>query len=479
MRKIYQLLLRSYLGPFVLTFFIAVFILLMQFLWKWVDELVGKGLEWHIIAELLFYASSTFVPLALPLATLLASLMTFGNLGERYELVAMKAAGISLRKIMMPLIITSLAVGIAAFFFSNYVLPVANLKFRSILYDVTQQKLAFNIKEGIYYNGLDGYTIWVGKKEKDEKTIRDVMIYDHTHKMGNTNLTIADSGRMEITEDESYLIFTLYNGVNYDESLDRKSQKTRPFRETTFSESQRRFSLSAFNLTRTNEELFKKNYQMLNIRQLEDAVDSLEHQISYRVDDYVRSFPSNYFYFKTKYDTTLAAPVDSAKNIDSIFLRDFPLHERIKIVDMALNAARNLKVNIEYHIDFLESRERLITKHDIEWHRKFTLAFACLVLFFIGAPLGAIIRKGGLGLPLVMSVVLFVLYHIISTTGFKYAREGVMSPMEGMWLASVVFLPLGIFLTLKATSDSPVLDTDAWQRILAKFINALKKWNKK
>lgn len=475
MRKIYQLLLRSYLGPFIMTFFIAVFILLMQFLWKWVDELVGKGLEWHILAELLFYASSTFVPLALPLATLLASLMTFGNLGERYELVAMKAAGISLRKIMKPLIITSIIVGISAFFFSNWVLPIANLKFRSILYDVSQQKLAFNIKEGIYYNGLDGFTIHVEKKEKDEKTIRGVMIYDHSEKMGNTNLTIADSGYMEVTEDEKYLVFTLYNGVNYDEKLDRKSLETRPFRQTSFTESQRRFDLSTFALTRTNEDLFKKNYQMLNLQQLEEAVDSIHKQTHNRIEDYVRTFPSNYFYFRSKYDTTRSTPVDSTNLLDSNFIGSFPQNEKNKIIDNALNSARNIKVNIEYQDDFIKSKERLIVKHEIEWQRKFTLSFACLVLFFIGAPLGAIIRKGGLGLPLVISVVLFVIYHIVSTTGFKYAREGVLTPFEGMWLASAVFLPIGIFLTIKATSDSPLLDTDAWKRNVKKIVVALRK----
>ena len=474
MKKVNKLVLKSFLGPFILTFFIADFILLMQFVWKWVDELVGKGLEWHIILELLFYASATFVPLALPLAILLSSLMSFGNLGERYELVSMKAAGISLRKIMRPLVFVAIFISVSAFYFSNYILPVANLKFRSILYDVRQQKLAFNIKEGIYYNGLDGYTIRVEKKEKDEQTIRGVMIYDHTKKMGNTNLTIADSGRMEITADESYLVFTLFNGVNYYEEIDRKNLEKRPFRRTTFKESKRMFDLSAFALTRTNEDLFKKNYQMLNLQQLDDAVDSIDIQISRRQEDYHKTFISNYFYLSKKIDSTNSIQIDSAILYKPDFLSNFSKGDKAKIIDIALNAARSTKSNIEYQKNYIINKKKLVIKHRIEWQRKFTLSFACIILFFIGAPLGAIIRKGGLGLPLVVSVILFVIYHIFSTTGFKYAREGVLSPFEGMWLASAVFLPIGVFLTIKATSDSPLFDIDAWKKPIGKLISFIK-----
>ena len=479
MKKISKLVLRSYAGPLVLTFFIALFVLLMQFLWKWVDELVGKGLEWQVIAELLFYASATFVPLALPLAILLASLMTFGNLGERYELVAMKAAGVSLRRIMMPLIVLSVVIGIGAFFFSNIMLPIANLKFRSILYDVRQQKLALNIPEGIYYNGIDGYTIRVGIKEKNEKTLRDIMIYDHTDKMGNTSLTMADSGLMEITPDKRFMVLTLFNGSNYFEDLDRKTMASRPFRQTTFRESRHRFDLSAFSMVRTDEDLFRKNYQMLNIRQLEEATDSLHRQLSDKVTEFVKNFNTNYSHFHYKYDT-LAVPdtaADSVYQWTAAFLDQFPRDQKVRIIENALNTTRNLKVNIGYQKDYVADKNLSIIKHRIEWQRKFTLSFACLVLFFVGAPLGAIIRKGGLGLPLVVSVILFVMYHILSTTGFKYAREGVLSPFEGMWLASAVFLPIGIFLTYKATSDSPLMDTDSWKKLIGRITSVVNRNN--
>ncbi len=462
--------MKSYAGPLVLTFFIALFVLLMQFLWKWVDELVGKGLEWNIVGELLFYASATFVPLALPLAILLASLMTFGNLGERYELVAMKAAGISLRRIMLPLVILSVMIAIGAFFFSNIMLPIANLKFRSILYDVRQQKLALNIPEGIYYNGIDGYTLRVGFKEKDEKTLHDIMIYDHTDKMGNTSLTIADSGLMEITPDKRFMVLTLFNGINYFEDMDRKTISSRPFRNIKFSKSEHRFDLSAFSMVRTDEDLFRKNYQMLNIRQLEEATDSLKLQREGKTSEFAANFTSNYGHFRHKYDTSgaIAPGTDSVYVWKGAFVDQFKPEDQIRIIDNALNNARNIKVNIGYQKDYIDEKNLNIIKHRIEWQRKFTLSFACIILFFVGAPLGAIIRKGGLGLPLVVSVILFVMYHILSTTGFKYAREGVLTPFEGMWLASAVFLPIGIFLTYKATSDSPLMDTDSWKKIIGK-----------
>jgi lipopolysaccharide export system permease protein len=458
-----------------MTFFISVFILLMQFLWKWVDELVGKGLEWNILTELLFYASATFVPIALPLAILLSSLMTFGDLGENNELVAMKAAGISLKKIMMPLVFLSLITGLGGFLFSNYALPVANLKFRSILYDVRQQKLAFNIKEGIYYSGIDGYVIRIGTKEKDEKTIRNIMIYDHTDKMGNTNLTLADSGIMEMTSDDKFLMLTLFNGSNYSEKLDRSNLERMTMRRSTFSEEQRRFDLSAFSLTRTNQELFKNHYQMLNVSQLQKAEDSLRKDTKRRTDAFSKMFLTSFSNYKSFSDSSAKLLPDTARKLNVDFLSNFPENVRIKIIENALSAARNNKVNIDSEKGFLDNKNKLIVAHQIEWHRKFTLSFACIILFFIGAPLGAIIRKGGLGLPLVVSVFFFVMYHILSTTGFKYAREGVLTAFQGMWLASIVFLPVGILLTIKATSDSSILDVDSWKKFFTKLIILIKK----
>lgn len=473
MKKLYLLVLRSYLGPLVLTFFIALFILVMQFLWKYIDDLVGKGLEWHVVARLLFYASTTFVPLALPLAILLSSLMTFGNLGERYELVAIKSAGISLSTVMRPLIILSVLISIGAFFFSNNVLPYTNLKFKSILHDVRQQKLALNIREGIFYNDIDGYVMRVGKKESDGSTIRDVIIYDHTSRTGNNNVTKAEWGKMVQSDDGSYLDLTLFNGFNYDEKIDRRNDMKRPFQRTFFKEQYRRFDLSDFRMMRTDESLFKNHYQMLNLEQLQQSTDSLNKELDERVENFNRNAMLNYT-FLNQIDTII--PLDSGIVVnDRLFaLNGLTKNEKLQVIDKALTSSRNARNNVEYEKNDQSQRLELIRKHEVEWHLKFTLSFACLVLFFIGAPFGAIIRKGGLGLPLVISVVFFVIYHVISMTGKKSVIAGEMDPVLGMWLSSIVLLPLGILFTYKATNDSPLFDVDVWFRNIIRFFEKFK-----
>ncbi len=468
MKKIYLLVIRTYLGPLILTFFIAVFILLMQFLWKYIDDLVGKGLEWYIVLELLFYASSTFVPLALPLAILLSSIMTFGNLGEHYELVAMKSSGISLWKIMRPLIVLSIMISGIAFYFSNNVLPIANLKFKSLLYDVRKQKLAFDISEGIFYDGMEGFVMRVGEKEGDDRTIKDVMIYNHLDKKGNTDITVADSGRMDATPDGRYLIFHLFDGNTYQEQIDQKDYRyKRQFQKTEFAEQYRRFDLSGFDMKRTDENLFKNNYSMMNLTQLNYTIDSLGQRYSSKRKDFSENFGKHYQYYYI---------IDSSKyaelqNTDSLMypLAGMSRSDKLTVVQRAMNKARGVKSNIEWHIDDYNSKREWLAKHEVAWHKKFTLSFACLVLFFIGAPLGAIIRKGGLGLPVVVSVLFFVLFHIITITGEKSAIKGAIGIEFGMWIASVVLLPLGIFLTIKATSDSPLLDFDIWKRKIGKL----------
>ena len=467
MKKIDFLVLKSFIGPLVLTFFIAIFVLLMQFLWKYVDDLVGKGLPWNIIAELMFYASSTFVPMALPLSVLLSSLMTFGNLGEHYELVATKAAGISLRRVMAPLIVFSFIIAVGAFYFSNIVLPIANLKFRAILYDVRQQRLAFNIKEGIYYDGIDGYVIRVGEKERDSKVIRDVMMYDHTGGHGNTSLTIAEWGTMEQTPDGRFLILTLFNGSSYDEKPDRSNPASTPFLRMSFEKEERRFDLSGFELNRTDEELFRNSYHMYNLKQLRYSRDSLLRVMNIRQQNFASTMHRNFTYF-SRLDMATEAEPDSGLIFQGNFLSGFDEKESREIIEKALAASRSNKKILEDARTNDTWQIRNIRRHDIEWHRKYTLSVACIVLFFVGAPLGAIIRKGGLGLPLVVSTILFILFHIASTTGDKYVRTGVLDAWTGMWMSTALFLPLGIWLTYKAVTDSPLMDSDAWGKLLRK-----------
>ncbi len=476
-------MLRSYLGPFVLTFFITIFVLLMQFLWKYVDDLVGKGLDGAVISQLLFYASATFVPMALPLAVLLSSLMTFGNLGEHYELVAFKSAGISLSKAMRPLSILAVVISVSAFLFSNYIYPVANLKFGSLLYDVRQKKLAFNLDEGVFDNDLNGYVIRAGRKDKDNKTIYDVMIYDHTNRQGNTKVTVAKKGIMELTPNQQKMIFTLYNGYSYHDITNETDYQTkRPFEFMKFDKESLTFDLSQLDLHRTNEDLFKSNYSMLNVSQLDHAIDSLSKQLVERQVVF-RKISIRKFGYLARADTgkiTLKHKIPEKEIQDNArikypLLKNFDLKAKKQIIDYAQNNARYAKDDLLFHIQkYVKPKEDLIIDHEVVWNQKFKLSLACLIFFFIGAPLGAIIRKGGLGLPLVISVLFFVIYHVISVTGEKSAKAGEMSMIFGMWLSTFVILPLGLFLTYKATSDSPLVDAESWRKYFESH-KALKK----
>lgn len=469
MKKLDLFVLKTYLGPLVLTFFIALFILLMQFLWKYVDDLVGKGLEWYIIFKLLFYASSTFVPLALPLAILLSSLMMFGNMGEHYELVSMKAAGISLRRIMLPLVIVSIFISGLAFYFANTVLPEANLKFLSLLYDVRSKKLAFNLKNGVFYDGIEGFVIRVGKKEKDGNTIRDVMIYDHTQHQGNVSVTTAKWGKMELSPDKKYLIFLLYDGMNYEERTDmRRHEVTRPFQRTKFKEQQQFFDLSAFQLTRTDEALFKKNYEMQNIRDLRVSIDSMMGEVDRQREIYHTSLQSNYSFF-SRMDSVLNTQSDTLHEFNNAMLLNFTRTDWYSISQSAKAASLAMKESIEMHERNLYGKNKLLHKHQIVLQKKFTFSIACFLLFFIGAPLGAIIRKGGLGMPAVVATIFFVLFWIVSFTGEKYTAEGLLPAWQGMWIAPLMLVPIGIFLTYKATIDASLFDLDAWFKFFKKF----------
>lgn len=465
--------MRAFAGPMVLTFLISLFVLLMQFLWKYIDDLVGKGLGGIIIIKLMIYVAVTLVPLALPLSLLLSSIMTFGNLAEHFELTACKSAGISLQRIMRPLVLTAVGISMAAFYFSNYVLPVANLKMNALLYDVRQQKPALLIKEGIFYNGIDGYSIRIGKKDSDGQTLRDVMIYDHSGNRGNTKLIMAEKGKMAMSDDERYLLLNLYTGSSYEERENTPGKVSRPLMRTEFVEELVRFDLSSFKMTRTNEQLFKDNYQMLNLRQLKYASDSLSKRIDVKHDEFFNTL-------------SVALNVDSLRTKkphvvnfkEDVFLKNFPYDRQKLIASTALYAARNVKNMTDDVIRDLETKTRSLSKHRIEWQRKFTLSFACLILFFIGAPLGAIIRKGGLGMPVVVSIIFFVIYHVISISGEKFAREGVIPPWKGMWISSLILLPIGIFLTFKATRDSAIFDKDIYIKFLRRLIPARAKQKK-
>ncbi len=453
----------------------------MQWLWKYIDDLVGKGLEWYVVMELLFFASASLVPLALPLAILLSSIMTFGNMGEHYELVAFKTAGISLWKIMYPLIITSVLLSIGAFYFSNNIIPIANLKMGTLLYDIRQQRPALNIKEGVFYDGIDGYVMKVKSKSDDGEVMNDIIIYDHSERQGNTKVIIAEKGRMDISKDTMVMSLILYNGYSYkEEETPRRQRGSYPHLRTSFKIDTIRFDLSSFKLSRSDESIFKDNYQMLNISQLEKSQDTLQLKLDKRRVEMASNVSSGFKYFSAPqlYTENDSVKVDSNAVVFSAdILANFNHDDQIKVVHTALEQVRSRELYIAAALADNFSRTKAINRHKIEWHRKFTLSFACLVLFFIGAPLGAIIRKGGLGIPVVISILLFIFYHIVSITGEKFVKEGLWNAWNGMWMSSMVLLPLGVFLTWKATSDSGIFNADAYMkpfRLIAEKFQAKK-----
>lgn len=445
------------------------FVLLMQFVWKYIDDFVGKGLELTIIAELMLYVSLTLVPMALPLAILLASIMTFGNFAENYELSALKSAGISLQKTMRPLVYLTILISMVAFLFANYVMPIANLKMGSLLYDITHQKPALEIREGIFYKGINGYTIRVGRKDKKGNGLYDIMVYDHTSYSGNSKVLVAREGNMRLSEDESFLVLELKNGVSYEEDRKNKMSAAGSFVRASFKEEKVLMDLSDFKMTRTEESLFKDNYQMMNMRQLNMQVDTLEIEMQGRRvvmgQQVLRNMNLEQLQRKEKKSMTGIIPSgpDSGRIMP---IREawklLPSDSKKQIAGYAVNAARsNESYLLSSKLDEKNTAD-FINRHLIEWHKKLTLSMACIILFFIGAPLGAIIRKGGIGMPLVVSVIFFLFFYILSITGEKFAREGVMYIWTGSWLANMILFPLGVFLTYKATRDSALFEIDSY-----------------
>ena len=452
MKRLHLFLIKAFISSFIATFFIAIFLLLMQFLWKYIDDLVGKGLEFTQIAELIFYASARFVPVALPIAMLLSSVMVFGKLGENYELAALKASGISLIRILFPLTIFVIIVSYSSFLFSNYVMPIANLKNGSMIYDIQKKKPALNIKEGMFYKDIEGFSIKVTKKDADGKTLKNIIIYDHTANNGNDKVIIAKSGIMQLTKDEQFLELILYDGHSYIDITKNKNKKKKPYRSIHFKEDLMRFDLSSFSTMNNSEDLYKGHYAMLSNKQLDIAIDSL----NIKFQDQKEIFKIN-----------IVEKYNSKYEIDSLFiLNDLSLVKQKQQFDIAINKLRTIKSIVRTNKDNLDYRKLIITKHQIEWHRKISLAVACLLLFLVGSSMGAIIRKGGFGLPVLISVLFFMIYHVLSMIGEKSAKDLSMEAHEGIWLANIVFLPLSLFLIFKAKNDSQLFDFSSLFKII-------------
>ncbi len=450
------------------------FILLMFFLFKWIDDLIGKGFEWYTILELMYYASAANVSMALPLSVLLSSIMTFGSLGENYELVAIKSAGISLQKAMRPLFVVILILTVSSFFFANYMLPKANLKFGSLLYDIRNKKLSFLIKPGVFNNAIPGYAIRVDSKEEDG-TLHNIMIYDHKENNGIPKVILAKEGKMEKTADGKFLVLSLKNGVQYEEQASSSGMYNprQVFSRRRFKETAPRFDMSSFDGNKTDPNAFGNSTPMLNLKGIVRKRDSLTKQLDTIHMRTIENLTSNFKQFNvTKgYTKIKAAPA----KIDDVVLKSIPNGSR----KQALDNATNVVANIMQHVPNWAPRQTDLTGEiiftTVEYQRKFTLAASCILLFFIGAPLGAIIRKGGMGLPVVVAISFFLVYHIITTVAEKSAREGNLNPIVGMWMAMIVLSPLAAFLTYKATVDSALFDVNYYKQMLLKVFKKKEK----
>lgn len=532
-KRLHRFMLKTFLPLFAMTFFIVLFIVLMQFLWKYIDDLVGKGLSLDVLGELFFYAAVSMVPMALPLAILLASLMTFGNLGEKFELTAMKASGIPLIRVMAPLIVTVGIIAIGAFFFQNDILPKAQVKMWTLLFSMRQKSPELEIPEDVFYDQIPGFNLYVKQKDKVTGMLRGVMIYDVSSGGDNATILTADSAQLAMTPDMRYLYLHLYKGEQFENLRDQNNRKNgmnTPFRRETFLDKQVLIPFDA-NFNRLDEDGLRKQYVGKNISELRQAMDSINHRIDsignvnkpglvnselsmvksvgigYESDypqapgafnrpgyagaenefngsDMNTDGASGRLSSAHKSSNSVSGPrVTFAKNLDerlasapSLDIRSLidslPDEAKIEVYGSALTQITRRKESLLFKGEMMGDEKRILRRNDIELVKKFTLSVACLIFFFIGAPLGAIIRKGGLGTPLVISVLLFVVYYIIDNTGYKMARDGKIEVWIGMWLSTFILAPLGVYVTWKAMNDSAVFDKDRYVAFLRRLVGA-------
>lgn len=467
MKKIHLLLLKSFIRPFLVTFLIVMFVLLMLFLFKYIDDLIGKGFEWYVILELMVYASATNVQMALPLSVLLSSIMTYGSLGENYELVAIKSAGISLRRAMYPMVLVIGILSIAAFIFSDYMLPKANLKYYSLLYDARKQKTANFLPEGVFSNSFPGYTIRVSKKDADGQTMHGIMIYSKNQADNNTNVLLAKEGKMYRTPNGNFLVLKLKDGVRYTETPGNQNFNIRQrLTRYRFKETEQKFDVSDLKLHRTAESEFKGAYQMMNLRQLKDTEELTKRQVDSEVNVNYKLIRAYIKYFSIP---TKSSAVKNYLPASGDPLKGLKINEQVSTLSNAASEVRSVEDLVKNRSERNHDLTQNIQRAALEFQKKFTLSAACIALFLIGAPLGAIIRKGGLGMPVVVSVIFFLIYYIIYTIGEKYVKDGDLSPILGSWVAIFVITPIGLFLSYKAATDSVIFDMELYKRFFNKL----------
>ncbi len=483
LKRLYSFILQSFLPMFSMTFVICLFLVLMQFLWKHIDDMVGKGLDLRVLAEMFLYASLNLIPMALPLSVLLASIMVFGNLGERFELLAIKSAGVPLLKTMKPLIVLIIFISIGAFFFQNYAMPKIQVKFFSLLISIRQKSPELDIPEGVFYKEIENYNIFVERKNRKTGMLYDVMIYDVSKGFNSMAVIVCDSASMKLSDDKLSLAFTMYKGQQFQnfqsENIGSASSSKDfvPYSREDFKKKQMLIPFDA-NFNRMEDSALEEgpgsSYVSKNSAELKFSIDSMNHKMdSMNILDRVQMKKYSHLSFRNSYEqnldsfTLLAQSVEIAP-IDTI-LKNKTLEEKSSILRSAMAKTENNNNEFLFRSISKVTTQKIINRHWVEWHRKFTLSFACFIFFFIGAPLGSIIRKGGLGMPIVVSVVLFIIYYILDNVGFKMTRDGVWIHWVGMWFSSFVLFPLGVFLTYKAMNDSVILNADAYVGFLKKM----------
>lgn len=491
MKKLTLFIIRSFTGPFLVTFLIAMFFLVMQFFWKYVDDLMGKGLEVSVLLQLLFYVSATLIPLALPLAVLFSSIMTFGNLSEKNELTALKSTGQSLFRIMRPMLFFIVILSLGAFYFSNYVMPIATLKCRTIIYTIQQKKPTFGITAGVFYNDIDNYSIKVEEKNDNTGELKDVIIYE-TGLNGQGKTILAERGEMlksenlsdnkegkEENEDknQTFLLLKLINGSIYEQmGPNIKNEANSPYNKTFFKEAIIKFDLSNFDLQEESEDLFKRDFEMMNYVQLGVALDSLNKINDTMAVEFQRNLSRQIlitnpdFNDRVLTDTSIVGMEESMKKMDTLItLEDLKIMEKNAALAAAQSKIRATKDMVYTQTIMRNARLSSIHEYEAAWHKKFTLSFAILILFFIGAPLGAIIRKGGLGAPMVFAVLFFLLYYVLMISGENMVESGIITVWKGMWLSAFILTPIGIFLTYKAANDSALFDWDVYKKAIRRI----------
>ncbi len=487
-KHIDRYILKNFFRTFTSTFFASLFVLLMQFMFRHIDDFIGKGVGLGILAEFFLHAALSLVPLSLPLSILIGSLMTFGNLGERLELLAMKAAGISLFRIMRSLIIVMVFIAIGSFYFSDHVLPYTQVRMWTLIFSIREKPLELEIPEGAFYNGITGRNIYVGHKTSD--ALLDVVIYDYSNGFENTSIMLADTGYISQSKDKKQLILRLHSGETFEHlkqsGEDKRGGKIIPYRRENFSKKEIVIDYDG-NFNELDPDFLERQYVSKNTKELQHAVDSID----VRIDNYLAKaeekvqkttyFNRNQKTTEQSIDTTGIVSLGANTNINDMYLRLNDYNKKM-VINTALTRTRVIQGDIVYRkndVEWLQVEQR---RHAIEWHKRHTLPFACIIFLFIGAPLGAIIRKGGMGMPLVISTLLFITYYIIDNTGYKIAREGLWQVWQGMWLSAFVLLPLGITLTYMAANELTITNGETYKNFIKKifttFTHPFRKRNK-